>query len=120
MSIWKSLSFCSTVFEFVELFVYMSSMIEGVSVVCDLRRLHTMDVESYLAVGKARGDCENMAGNDSGSHLLGTQAVVSVDQRHTFGRVTLLGEPIGSNDSLSPCNEGGYIISLLKRNCLGG
>lgn len=74
----------------------------------------------YLAVGKARGDCENMAGNDSGSHLLGTQAVVSVDQRHTFGRVTLLGEPIGSNDSLSPCNEGGYIISLLKRNCLGG
>ena len=64
--------------------------------------------------------CENMAGNDSGSHLLGTQAVVSVDQRHTFGRVTLLGEPIGSNDSLSPCNEGGYIISLLKRNCLGG
>ena len=55
MSIWK-LSFCSTVFEFVELFVYMSSMIEGVSVVCDLRRLYTMDVrESILQSAKLEG-----------------------------------------------------------------
>ena len=56
VSIWKSLSFCSTVFESVELFVYMSSMIEGVSVVCDLRRLHTMDVrESILQSAKLDG-----------------------------------------------------------------
>ena len=81
------------------LLIYMSSMIEGVSVVCDLRRLHTMDVrESILQSAKLEGTVKIWPGDDSGSHLLGTQAVVSVDQRHTFGRVTLLGEPIGSND----------------------
>ena len=50
-------------------------------------------------------------GSDLGSHLLGTHAVVSLTSVKLFGRVTLLGEPIGSNDdddSLSPCKEGSW------------
>ena len=104
---------------------YVSSMIEGSSE-CSVRSSQTAydgRERVYLAIGKARGDCENMTvyGSDLlGSHLLGTHAVVSVTSVTDLDSSAshFLGEPIGGNDDRAHATKVN-MISLLKRNCLG-